>query len=122
MGHYDPVLAAAWDELDRRYPVPEDLREGPYGVLRNGGYHFVPQMKEEAIRAYAKDAEHLRLLQATRMRSYICVPLVSRGRISGTLSLIASDRTFVENDLRVAQDLARWIAPALENAHVHASK
>jgi GAF domain-containing protein len=105
-------------ELERLYPPPQDLQEGPYHILRNGGHHFVPRFTKEMLDAYAKDAQHRKLLEP--LSGYICVPLQASGRIFGTLSLLGTSGEFNEEDLSLAQDLARWVALALDNARLYA--
>ena len=117
-GHEDPDLSNRLSELERLYPPPEDLREGPYHILRNGGHHFVPRFTKEMLDAFAKSPEHRRLLEP--LSGYVCVPLQAGGRIFGTLSLLGTAREFTEEDLSLSQDLARWVALALDNARLYA--
>jgi signal transduction histidine kinase len=76
---------------------------------------------DEAIAAAAHDADHLRLLQALGYYSYMCVPLVARGRTLGAITLVMaeSERRYTEADLALAQDLAQRAAAAVDNARLY---
>jgi signal transduction histidine kinase len=71
--------------------------------------------------AVARDHEHLELLRAMNMKSYICAPLVSRGRTIGvlTLALSRSGRRFSRADVPLAEELARRAALAVDNARLY---
>jgi PAS domain S-box-containing protein len=60
------------------------------------------------------------MLRALSLRSYISVPLVAAGRITGVLTLVASadGRRFAEEDVAFAENLASRAAGAIENARL----
>jgi PAS domain S-box-containing protein len=62
------------------------------------------------------------VLSGMEVESYICVPLISRRRALGALTLISvpGGRKFSEDDLALAQDVARRAALAIENARLYA--
>jgi signal transduction histidine kinase/DNA-binding response OmpR family regulator len=68
-----------------------------------------------------RGVEHLRFLKELGVSAYMCLPLVSRNRTIGTLSFVRFARTerFEEADTELAGDLARRIAVAIDNAHLH---
>ena len=53
--------------------------------------------------------------------SYICVPMLARGRLVGALTFVsvAAGRTYRTEDLTLAEDLARRAALAIENARMY---
>ena len=55
------------------------------------------------------------------LRSYMCVPLVARGRIIGALTLLSSSaqRRYGPDDTALAEDLARRAALAVDNARLY---
>lgn len=71
----------------------------------------------------SRGAEHLHFLAALGVSAYICVPLVSRNRITGTLTFMRFGRGehFEEADAELAGDLARRIAVSIDNARLHAT-
>ncbi|WNG53698.1 PAS domain-containing protein [Archangium gephyra] len=80
----------------------------------------VPQLLTELtpplLHALARDAEHLRLMQALGPHSLLAVPLRARGRPLGALILFTfSPRTLGVEDLRFAEDLADRVALSVDN-------
>src|SRR5438876_343643 len=74
-----------------RYEDPKS----PYGiaaVVRTGTPAFVANISDEMIVSAADgDQERIRLVRALAPRSYICVPLVARGRTLGALSFATAE-------------------------------
>ena len=69
----------------------------------------------------AHDPQHLELLRAIGLTSFISVPLEARGRILGalTIAMSESDRRYEPADLPLAEDLAHRIAAAIDNAQLY---
>jgi PAS domain S-box-containing protein len=119
--HVDPDKAAWGWELHRRYPTRRDAPRGIPAVLRTGKSDFIPQITDEMITAGAQDDEHLRLLREIGFLSAMVVPLIAGGTISGALTFVStqeSGRFFNEEDLRLAEELGRRAALAIENARL----
>ena len=74
-----------------------------------------------ALRQSAPDDETRALLDAVRPSSFMCVPLVARGRSVGAISLTMTDsgRTFTPEDMDLAMELARRTAVAVDNALIY---
>ncbi|AOR36697.1 guanylate cyclase [Streptomyces fodineus] len=51
------------------------------------------------------------------VRDYVCVPLATRGRTFGALTLLATDLPLDERKVALAQELARRAASSADNAH-----
>lgn len=119
IAHADPDKEALAREVDERYPPDPDAKVGPMEVMRTGTPELICEISHDMIKG--RDAEHERLLRSLGLRSYICVPLVARGRILGAITFITSDaqRRYDEQDLELAQDLARRAAIAVENARLY---
>lgn len=116
--HIDPDKAEWGRELQRRYPPRPERGVGK--VLRTGEPEFLPQITEETLLLAAQgDASLLEALRIIGFASYICVPLIARGRTLGAITLattLESGRRFTAVDLVLAQDLARRAALAVDNA------
>jgi len=118
--HELPVLY----ELYWRYVV------GPDGTLpdehlRSGIARVVTDVDRERLEELAVDDRHLELLRAAEVRSCVIVPLVTRGRTIGALTLVAtrdSHRRFARRDLPFARDIADRAATALAFAHEYAGR
>jgi PAS domain S-box-containing protein len=119
--HQNPEKVRLAHELQRRYPPDPGARQGTPQVLRSGRSEFYPEITEEMIEAAARDEEHLRLLREMAFTSLITVPLVARGKILGAITLVSAEsgRRFEEADLRVAEELARRAALAMDNAKLY---
>ncbi|MDQ3822634.1 MAG: PAS domain S-box protein, partial [Actinomycetota bacterium] len=120
--HVDPAKAALAEELRRRYPTAADADSGPRGVLRTGEPELLPEITADLLEQTAVDELHLDLMRQLGPRSSMCVPLVSRGRALGTITLVSdeSGRRFGSQDLVLAQELSRQAAAAVDNARLYA--
>ncbi|HYY88156.1 MAG TPA: histidine kinase dimerization/phospho-acceptor domain-containing protein, partial [Chloroflexota bacterium] len=121
VAHGDPDKEAVARELHRRYPATLDRRQGVGRVLSTGETEVYARIPESQRMARARDPEHLRLLRALGSCSSMIVPLSTRGRMLGALSLISSrpDRHYDKNDVATAEELARRCAQAVDNARLH---
>lgn len=115
--HVDPEKIRLVREIESRYP-PDPEHSSLLKVLRTGEPDFIADIRRELLIAAAKDAEHMRLIDELRLRSYICVPLKVRGRPIGALTLATAEsgRVYNDHDLEFALALARQASIAIENA------
>jgi PAS domain S-box-containing protein len=121
VAHPDPEMVSLAHELHERYPPDPDAPAGVARVLRTRRPELVPEIPEETLVAAARDEEHLRILRDLGLRSYITVPLVAREALLGALTLVSSrsGRRFGERDLRLAEELARRAALAIDSARLY---
>lgn len=121
VAHSDPEKLALADEFSKRFP--DDLRpdRGLGRVLATGCSEIYPHVTEEMLIAGARDPEHLAMLRQLGITSVLIVPLNARGRTLGAITMIAAEsgRHFGEDDLQLADDLARRAAVAVDNARLH---
>jgi PAS domain S-box-containing protein len=77
-------------------------------------------LTREILEASAVDELHLDLLQELDVRSLVCVPLRSRDRVLGAITLVSSEsgRRYDGGDLLLAEELARRATMAIENARL----
>lgn len=92
-------------------------------VLRSDDPMLLPEMSGEFLRQIAQGAEHFELMRRLRYHSAIVVPLIARARTLGALSLLRMQGapSYDENDLALAQELARRAALAVDNARLFES-
>lgn len=127
------------DGTVRRYPpahashLPADAVAGLARYApRPGG----PQPASEAIRSYRAvlhpviddarleriliDPEHIAIARRIQARSSITVPLVARGRLVGTITVIgtAGRPSYTEADLALVTEIGQRAAPAIEGARM----
>ncbi len=118
--HRDPEKVRWAEELHRRYPPDPAAPHGVQAVLRTGVSEFYPETTE-IIAAGARDEQHLNELKQIGLQSVIIVPLASRGRVMGAITLASAEsgRRYDDSDLRVAEDLAQRVAVAVEHARLY---
>ncbi|HEU0115509.1 MAG TPA: PAS domain S-box protein [Thermomicrobiales bacterium] len=121
IAHVDPAkIAWAW-ELQRRFPVDPADSTGVPKVIRTGEPEFYPEITEAMIDATGLDPERLALVGRLQLSAAIVVPLTTRGRMIGAISLYwaESHRRYDETDLALATELARRAALAVDNAQLY---
>jgi signal transduction histidine kinase len=89
-------------------------------ALQTGAPVFLPRIDEAWMRGVARSPEHLALLRALGPCSGMSVPLRTKERVLGALTLFhaQSGRHYTEEDLELAVELGRSAAVALENAQL----
>jgi GAF domain-containing protein len=123
VAHTDPEKEDLLCELLGRYPFNPDAPYGTAEVLRIGRSKIVPEVLDWMVAYFAHNTEHLRVLRELSIESYICVPLLSRGRILGAITLISSESgRYGPEDLALAENFAHCAALALDNARLHHPK
>jgi K+-sensing histidine kinase KdpD len=119
IAHVDPQKVDLGYTLRRHYPIRSTDATGAGHVVRSGEPEFVPALTGDV--AAAIDDERLAgLIRDLGLRSYLCVPLIARGRRLGALSMFMADsgRAFTDADLAVARELAARAAVALDHARL----
>ncbi|QDV37747.1 PAS domain S-box protein [Tautonia plasticadhaerens] len=101
---------------------PADVAAGvvPH-VLRTGEPEVVFDLAEADPATAPQGADRLARLRGLGIRSYLCVPLLSRGRVIGGMTFLSSSarRRFGPAELQVAQNLAERVTAAIENAQLY---
>jgi PAS domain S-box-containing protein len=119
--HQDPEKVAWAHKLHEHYPPDPEARSGLPNVLRTGRSEFYPEITDEMLEAAARDEEHLRLIRELGFTSAMVVPLIVAGKTTGAITLASSEsgRRYERADLRLAEDLARRAALAVDNARLY---
>jgi PAS domain S-box-containing protein len=116
----DPEVARRLEETRRREPL--DLSgDHPVARVLNEGVSLVLDFAtDDRLSTVAQGPEHLELIERLRYRAAIVVPLIARGHVLGTLSLLrmGTSPAFEQQDLVLAQDLAGRAALAVDNARL----
>jgi PAS domain S-box-containing protein len=120
--HRDPKKVQLAQDLARRYPSDPDAPGGITHVFRTGQSEMVHELSDEMLIKGARDEEHLKLLRALGLRSYICVPLIVSDKTLGVLTFATAEsgRRYARPDLVLAEDLAHRAAIAIVNARLYA--
>ncbi len=117
--HSDPEQTRLAEELAGRTPI--DL-SAPYGlghVIRTGEAELLPEVDPSMVEDATEGRPEMReRLLAMAPRSAMTVPLVAGGRALGAIAFVSAEsgRRYGADDLAAAQDLARRVASAIENA------
>jgi PAS domain S-box-containing protein len=121
VAHKDPAKALLGEQFRDRYPPDLHSGRGAAHVLATGRPEWQADISEELLEATARDAEHLRVLRELGLTSYMCMPIVARGRALGVITFVAAEsrRRYTEADLAVAEDLAHRAGTAIENARLY---
>jgi serine phosphatase RsbU (regulator of sigma subunit) len=120
VSHADPAHAVAARGLEH-YP-PDVTRDGPIArVVKSGEPILVTELLDEQLVAGAEDPQHLEILRSLGLRSAIIAPLVARNHSLGALTMMtaASGRSYDDEDVALAMELARRAALAVDNARLH---
>ena len=119
--HEDPAKKQILDEVSRRYPPRWDSRHPSARVLRTNEPLLLPEVTDEVLRASCEDDEHLRLIRALGTRTLLSVPLITRGRTLGALTIAseAEGRRYGRTELDLVHEVASRAAIAMENARLY---
>jgi hypothetical protein len=120
VAHPDPEKIPLAERLRRFESATPDPDRGIGRVIRTGVSELYPEITDAMLKAGAQDEEHLSLLRAVGFRSALVVPLRTRGRTLGVLTLVNAEsmRSFAEGDKDFAQGIADRAAIAVENARL----
>ncbi|HEX7122436.1 MAG TPA: GAF domain-containing protein, partial [Gemmatimonadaceae bacterium] len=118
--HVDPKRQSVLDELAHRYPPTWDFPSPVVRVMRTRRPERRTRLTPTILRAMTRDRAHRRMVELLGASSAMVVPLLARGVVLGTISLVrgASSPRYATTDLDLAQDLARRIAVALDSARL----
>ena len=104
--------------LQDRYVVSSEQQDHPVARAIRTGTTQANETSDAAMAAAAIDAEHLRLLRASGIQSYVVAPLTAAGQVFGALGFAyaESGRTYSSADVSLIEDLARRAGTAIHNA------
>ena len=118
--HEDPAKVEAVRELEKRYPTETNNDTGVRKVIRTRKAEFYPEITEELLRAATDDETQIAAMLQLGFRSALIVPLVARDRCLGAITLVMAEsgRTYGEQDLELAEALARRAALAVDRSRL----
>jgi excisionase family DNA binding protein len=116
--HADPAREPLIHALQRQYPTLEPgAAHTAMRVVETGRPWFDPAVSRERLQAEALDPAHFALECALGFSAEMVIPLIARDRTLGTITLVGADgRSFDQDDLAVAEELARRCAMAIANS------
>lgn len=118
--HANPDMQEALGALVARYPYRADGPSEVAEAIRSQHPVVIPEVDFDRL-AHEADADTARLLEQVRPASFLCVPLIARGRAFGAMSFTMTDsgRRFEPNDHEIATELATRTAVAIDNAVIY---
>ncbi|MGZ4108335.1 MAG: PAS domain S-box protein, partial [Actinomycetota bacterium] len=125
VAHVDPAKVEWARELRKRFPVDVNAMTGLPSVIRTGRSELYPVVPMEQMEAAAGgDPAILEIVHELEIRSVMIVPLVARGQTLGAIQFVwaESGRSYDEDDLRLAEDVASRAALALDNARLYGER
>jgi PAS domain S-box-containing protein len=116
--HVDEAKRSLVEETARRHPFDFADRDKPIPLaLYEGRSSLFERVTDKALRAAANDEEHFEALKQLGFTTAIVVPLETSGRVIGAMTLVRTEgANYGDADLRVAEELGRRAAGAIENA------
>ncbi len=117
--HVNPAKLELLRDLGKRYPPGND--SAVMVALRTGRSMLIKNFSEQQLKARAVNEEHERMLREAGIRSFILAPLMTRGQCLGCITFSTGDsrQPFSEDDLTLAEEIARRAAVAIDNARLH---
>lgn len=108
--------------LQRTY-APNNTVYGVTGTLERGRMAVMNDVSDDILIAAARDEEHRAALFSIGMRCFISVPMTSHGTTFGVITFVGTNvRTcFEPADVALAEELARRVALAVDNAWLYRS-
>jgi PAS domain S-box-containing protein len=118
--HVDPAKEQLARDLYRRFPagVAGPTADARWNVLRSGRAERMREITPQVLDESVADPEFREALHALGLRSSMCVPLATRGKVLGVITFVTaeSQRRYTAQDQALAEDLARRAAVAIDNA------
>ncbi|MFN2467452.1 MAG: ATP-binding protein [Gaiellaceae bacterium] len=117
--HADPGRIVLLRELAERAAGP--MSDGASKIFGAGEGEFAAEIPESRLAELAGDHLDPGVLRAVGLSSYLRVPLVSRGRALGAITLAVGDtgRRYEREDFALAEELARRVAIAVDNVRLY---
>ena len=126
-GHHAIAIAHADPErLEAVRDARKRLAEAQTGAvaraIADGESQVYRELHAEDIERLARDEAHLEILRTLDLRSVMVVPIKLRERVFGAINFIRgpADPLYGDDDLKLAEELARRAAIAIDNSLVHA--
>ncbi len=119
--HIEPEKIALVMALYEQYKDRASSSHGLQKLLENGQPELITVVSDDVLQTVADNPMLIAMVTALGLKSYMGVPLIAREKIIGaiTFSSVQPHRHYTDEDVVFAQELARRIALALDNAHLY---
>ncbi len=118
--HADPSRRPLLHDLQARHPSRLDSPHPATRAIQTRRPVLIADASADALRAVCEDEDHVRIVEALGTSSILVVPLMTRGRVLGALTLCSASpaRQYGEPEVEMAQEVANRAAIAIENARL----
>jgi PAS domain S-box-containing protein len=118
--HVDPLKVTLARELQTSMLAARDAAAA--AAIRSQEPVLVSTVDDDVLASFQFDAHQLEIARALGPQSYVTVPLIARGEVFGSISLVSAEsgRIYGDGDLAVAVELAQHAAAAIDNARLYA--
>ncbi|MCL5028434.1 MAG: PAS domain S-box protein [Bacteroidetes bacterium] len=115
--HMDPEKVKFVYELRERLPNIQNIFSGINEVIKSGKPLLIPKVTEEFLASF-NNIEVVKILLELGLTSIMLVPLRTREKVFGIISLVMaeSNRHYDKSDLALAEELATRAAIAIDNS------
>ena len=119
--HADPAKEELMRQLHARYVPAPDEPHPLMQMIQTQTSVLVEDIEHSDLAQISRDKEHAAILNKLNFKSYMALPLIARGRLFGALTFARSDpeRRYTQQDLSLAEELARRAALAIDNARLY---
>jgi PAS domain S-box-containing protein len=120
VAHVDPSLELSVQRAMGSIPNEPRKGHGVTHVVETGQPELLPDLSDVGWLTEALGLGEPNLLRDLGAQSYLCVPLTARGKTFGAMVLVAAPgKRYDSEDLRLAEELARRAALAIDNARLY---
>jgi signal transduction histidine kinase len=121
VAHVDPARMALARQWQQRYSFQQEELVKMARPWQRGQAELYPEVSDAMLEASARDAEHYQILRDLKLHSAMVVPLMAQDRVAGVMTFVQAEsgQHYNEQDLALAEELARRAAIALENARTY---
>jgi signal transduction histidine kinase/ActR/RegA family two-component response regulator len=121
VAHSEPEKVELARQLRERYPEDPNSQYGIYEVVRTRQPIMMARIPEALLVASARSADHLEVIRALGLTSYMSVPMLIENRVVGVLTFVSAEsgKEYSENDLHFAMEVASRAAFAVVNARAY---
>jgi PAS domain S-box-containing protein len=124
VAHANPDKVKWAQDLNKKYPPPDDAPTGVPEVIRTGKAELYGEIPQDMLEAGAMDEEHLQIIRELGLRSAMVVPISTPEKTLGAITVVSAEsgRRYTQSDLDFLTELARRAALAVDNALHHTAE
>lgn len=119
--HIEPEKIALVQALFEQYKDRASSTHGLQRLLESSKPELISVVSDDVLQTVADNSELITIVNTLGLKSYMGVPLIARGRTIGAITFSSTHphRYYTVDDVVFAQELARHIALALDNARLY---